>query len=125
VILLTDQCYPGVYPAHGPAICLKIVRREFGNHNQLVAELSDLARGKVIEKESLILIFCGTHMARVGTVAYTEGLTMEVAAIKSLFGQEVSVGPLPPLFFGGCTNKAAIRIDIDINPICTILDLGI
>jgi hypothetical protein len=98
-----------VLPAHGPAMCLKIIRREFGSLNQLAAELMDLARGRLIEKESLVLIFSGTHLARVGTVAYTEDLTAAVAAIKSVLGQEIKVAPLPPIFLGGCDSKVVIR----------------
>jgi hypothetical protein len=86
VIQLTNQCYPAVLPAHGSAMCMKIIRREYGSLNQLAAELMDLARGKIIEKESMVLIFSGTHLARVGTVAYTEDLTAAVAAIKSVIG---------------------------------------
>jgi hypothetical protein len=108
VILLTDQCYPAVLPAHGSAMCMKIIRREFGSLNQLAAELMDLARGK-FEKESLVLIFSGTYLAKVGTVAYNEDLTGAVAAIKSVTGQEIKVAPLPPLFLGGCESKVVIR----------------
>jgi hypothetical protein len=46
VIFLVDQCYPPVLPAHGPASCVKIIRREYGSLNQLAAELTDLVRGK-------------------------------------------------------------------------------
>jgi hypothetical protein len=106
---LTDQCYPGVLPAHGPAVCLKIIRREFGSINQLAVELLDHARGKIIEKESLILIFSGSHLARVGTVAYTEDLTMAVATIKSILGQDIKVAPLLPMFLGGCDSEVLIR----------------
>jgi hypothetical protein len=82
VFLLTDQCYPPVLPAHGGAICVRIIRREYGSLNQLAAELMDLARGKTIEKESLVLLFSGTHLAKVGTTAYVEDLVAAVAAIK-------------------------------------------
>jgi hypothetical protein len=105
VILLTDQCYPAMLLAHGPAMCLKIVRREYGSLNQMVAELMDLARGKIIEKDSLILIFSRTHLARVGTVAYIEDLMAAVAAIKSVLGQEVKVAPLPPSSWAAATAR--------------------
>jgi hypothetical protein len=98
-----------VLPAHGPAMCVKIIRREFGSINQLTAELMDLSRGKVIEKESLVLIFSGSHLARVGTVAYTEDLTTAVAAIRSVLGQDIKVAPLPPMFLGGCNSEELIR----------------
>jgi hypothetical protein len=64
VIFLVGQCYPLVLPAHGPASCVKIIRREYGSLNQLAAEPMDLVRGKHLEKESLVLVFSGSHLAR-------------------------------------------------------------
>jgi hypothetical protein len=109
VIFLTDQCYPPVLPAHGGATCIKIIRREYGSLNQLVAELTDLARGKALAKESLILIFAGAQLARVGTAAYIEDLIAAVASIKAVLGQDLKVAPLPPFFLGGCDSMEAVR----------------
>jgi hypothetical protein len=109
VIILTDQCFPAVLPAHGSASCCRIIRREYGSLNQLAGELTDLARGKKLEKESIVLLFSGTHLARAGATAYMEDLVTAVAALKAILGQEIKVTPLPPLFLGGCNSTATIR----------------
>jgi hypothetical protein len=109
VFLITDQAYPPALPVNGQGQCIKIVRRENGSLHQLAAELMDLARGKIIERGSLILMFSGSHLARAGTVGYIEDLVAAAASIKAVLGGALKVAPAPPLFLGGCDKDDIIR----------------
>jgi hypothetical protein len=72
--LLTDQAYPPAFPVSSNLNCLKVIRREDGTLMELTNELLALVRGKEIHKQSFVLMYSLSHMAKAGTEGYIEDL---------------------------------------------------
>jgi hypothetical protein len=81
----------------------------------LANEFLGLARGKELNKQSIILIHSLTHMAKVGLERNTEDLLLVTSKMKAVMGQHLQVVPLPYLFLAGCTCQLAIRTAAEIT----------
>ncbi len=96
VVVLADQAFPANVPAADGGECMRVVRVEDGNLQELVAELTTLARGKKILPGTVVMLGSMTQLARYGTAWYAGEWLKARNTLKSELG-EVLVVPLLPL----------------------------
>jgi hypothetical protein len=96
VVVLADQAFPANVPAADGGECMRVVRVEDGNLQELVAELTTLARGKKILPGTFVMLGSLTQLARYGTAWYAGEWLKARNTLKSELG-EVLVVPLLPL----------------------------
>jgi hypothetical protein len=96
VVVLADQAFPANVPAADGGECMRVVRVEDGNLQELVAELTTLARGKKILPGTVVMLGSMSQLARYGTAWYAGEWLKARNTLKSELG-EVLVVPLLPL----------------------------
>ena len=114
VVLLVDQSYPATLASPDEEACFKIIRLEFGTLGDLVAVLIKIGRGK-LPAGSVVAMFSASHLANVGTAAYTQALANEARRLRNIFGANLTVAAAPPLLMNGTSMPRLCRSLLEVG----------